>query len=57
MQRQNVEFRKAVLIPSFFKIEVVHLVAEQGYAVRQTTEAIGVGRPTLNRWLRQYRQE
>lgn len=40
-----------------FKLEVIALVTEQGYSIRQAAEAMGVGKSTLDKWVRQYRQE
>lgn len=40
-----------------FKLEVIHLVTEQGYSVKNAAEAMGVGKSTIDRWVRQYRQE
>lgn len=40
-----------------FKLDVIALVTEQGYSIRQAAEAMGVGKSTLDKWVRQYRQE
>ena len=40
-----------------FKLEVIDLVTEQGYSVAQASAAMGVGKSTLDKWVRQYRQE
>lgn len=40
-----------------FKLEVIALVTEQGYSIRQAAESMGVGKSTLDKWVRQYRQE
>ena len=40
-----------------FKQECVHLVLNQGYSVVQAVKAMNVGESSLQRWLRQYRQE
>lgn len=40
-----------------FKQECVHLVLNQSYSVLQAAKAMQVGRSSLQRWLRQYRQE
>lgn len=40
-----------------FKLEVIALVTEQSYSIRQAAEAMGVGKSTLDKWVRQYRQE
>ena len=40
-----------------FKHECVRLIVDQGYGVVQAAKAMNVGLSTLQRWLRQYRQE
>ena len=35
----------------------MHLIIDQGYGVAQAAKAMKVGLSTLQRWLRQYRQE
>ena len=40
-----------------FKQECVHLVLNQGHGVAQTAKVMSVGQSSLQRWLRQYRQE
>lgn len=40
-----------------FKQECVHLVLNQSYSVLQAANAMNVGLSSLQRWLRQYRQE
>ena len=40
-----------------FKHESVRLIVDQGYGVVQAAKAMNVGLSTLQRWLRQYRQE
>lgn len=51
MTRQRNRFSTA------FKLEVIALVTEQGYSIRQAAESMGVGKSTLDKWVRQYRQE
>lgn len=40
-----------------FKQECVHLVLNQNYSVVQAAKAMNIGQSSLQRWLRQYRQE
>jgi transposase len=40
-----------------FKQECVHLVLNQSYSVVQAAKAMNIGESSLQRWLRQYRQE
>ncbi len=40
-----------------FKLEVASLVIEQGYSTRQASEAMNVGKPTMDKWVRQVRSE
>ena len=40
-----------------FKQECVHLVLKQGYGIVQAAKAMSVGQSSLQRWIRQYRQE
>ena len=40
-----------------FKQECINLVLEQGYSVAQAATAMNIGLSSLQRWLRQYRQE
>ncbi len=40
-----------------FKLEVIGLVVEQDYSVAKASEAMGVGKSTLDRWVRQYKKE
>ena len=39
-----------------FKIDAAKLVEEQGYAVKDTAERLGIPQANLTRWLRQYRK-
>lgn len=36
---------------------MIALVTEQGYSIRHAADAVGVGKSTLDKWVRQYRQE
>lgn len=40
-----------------FKMEAAHLVVDQGYTVRAACDAVGVGKSTMEYWVRQLRQE
>jgi transposase len=40
-----------------FKLEAAQLVVDQGYTVRGACEAVGVGKSTMEYWVRQLRQE
>lgn len=40
-----------------FKLEAAQLVVEQGYTVRAACDAVGVGKSTMEYWVRQLRQE
>jgi transposase len=40
-----------------FKLEAAQLVVDQGYAVRAACDAVGVGKSTMEYWVRQLRQE
>lgn len=40
-----------------FKLESAQLVLDQGYTVKAASEAIGVGKSTLEYWIRQLREE
>jgi len=39
-----------------FKIEAAKLVEDQGYAVKETADRLGIPQANLTRWLRQYRK-
>lgn len=39
-----------------FKIDAAKLVENQGYAVGEAAERLGIPKANLTRWLRQYRQ-
>ena len=39
-----------------FKINAAKLVEDQGYAVGEAAERLGIPKANLTRWLRQYRQ-
>lgn len=40
-----------------FKLEAAQLVVEQNYSLREASEAMGVGKSTMSKWVRQLRQE
>ena len=40
-----------------FRLESAQLVVDQGYKVREAAEAMGVGKSTLDKWVRQLRTE
>ncbi len=40
-----------------FRLEAVQLVIQQGYSVREATEAMGVGKSTMDKWVRQLHSE
>ena len=40
-----------------FKLEAAQLVVDQGYTLRAACEAMGVGKSTLENWVRQLRAE
>ncbi len=40
-----------------FKLESAQLVVDQGYSAREASEAIGVGLSTMNKWVKQLREE
>ena len=40
-----------------FRLEAALLVVEQGYTVRDAAEAMGVGKSTMDKWVRQLREE
>ncbi|MPW31971.1 transposase [Agarivorans sp. B2Z047] len=40
-----------------FKLESAQLVIDQGYSVREAAEAMNVGKSTMNKWVRQLREE
>lgn len=42
---------------SDFKLEAAQLVVEQNYSIREAAEAMGVGHSTMDKWVRQLRQE
>ena len=39
-----------------FKLDAAKLVEDQGYAVGEAAERLGIPKANLTRWLRQYRQ-
>lgn len=40
-----------------FRLESAQLVVDQGYSVREAAEAMGVGKSTMDKWVRQLRKE
>lgn len=40
-----------------FKLESAQLVVDQNYSVREAAEAMGVGKSTMDKWVRQLRTE
>ena len=40
-----------------FKLEAAQLVTEQNYTIKDAAEAMGVGKSTMDKWVRQLRQE
>ncbi len=40
-----------------FKLEAAQLVADKGYIVREAAQAMGVGKSTMDKWVRQLRKE
>ena len=40
-----------------FKLEAAELVVDQGYTVKAACEAMGVGKSTLENWVRQLKKE
>ncbi len=40
-----------------FRLEAAQLVVDQGYSVREAAQAMNVGKSTLDKWVRQLRQE
>lgn len=40
-----------------FRLESAQLVLDQGYSVREAAKAMGVGKSTLDKWVRQLREE
>ncbi len=40
-----------------FRLESAQLVVDQGYKVREAAEAMGVGKSTMDKWVRQLRAE
>jgi len=40
-----------------FRLEAAQLVVDQGYKVREAAEAMGVGKSTMDKWVRQLRAE
>jgi transposase len=40
-----------------FRLEAAQLVVDQQYSVREAAEAMGVGKSTMDKWVRQLRTE
>lgn len=40
-----------------FRLESAQLVVDQNYSVREAAEAMGVGKSTMDKWVRQLRTE
>ncbi|CAI2333465.1 hypothetical protein IFVP22_C220306 [Vibrio parahaemolyticus] len=40
-----------------FKLEAAQLVLDQNYSVVEATKAMGVGKSTMDKWVRQFKQE
>lgn len=40
-----------------FRLEAAQLVVEQNYSIRAAAEAMGVGKSTMDKWVRQLRGE
>ena len=40
-----------------FKLESAQLVVDQNYSVREAAQAMGVGKSTMDKWVRQLRME
>lgn len=40
-----------------FRLESAQLVTEQGYSIRQAAEAMGVGKSTMDKWVRPLKNE
>lgn len=40
-----------------FRLEAAQLVIDQDYSVRQAAEAMNVGKSTMDKWVRQLREE
>ena len=40
-----------------FRLECAQLIVDQGYSVREASEAMNVGKSTLDKWARQLRAE
>lgn len=42
---------------SEFRLEAAQLVTEKGYSIRQAADAMGVGKSTMDKWVRQLKNE
>ena len=45
------------IFSSDFKLEAAQLVVDQGYTLKAACEAMGIGKSTLENWVRKLRQE
>lgn len=43
--------------PPEFRLESAQLVVDQGYSVREAAQAMDVGKSTMDKWVRQLRNE
>jgi len=49
--------RKKRNFPPEFRLECAQLIVDQGYSVREASEAMNVGKSTVDKWARQLRAE
>ena len=47
---------RATFTPEF-RLEVAQLVLDQGYSIREAAEAMKVGKSTVDKWVRQLKEE
>jgi transposase-like protein len=40
-----------------FRLEVAQLVLDKGYSIREAADAMDVGKSTVDKWVRQLKQE
>jgi transposase len=40
-----------------FRLEVAQLVVDKGYSIREAADAMDVGKSTVDKWVRQFKQE
>lgn len=48
--------KRCSFVPEF-KLKAAQLVLEQGYSITDAAVAMGIGKSTLYKWIRQLRQE